>query len=163
MVRGSSICVYCRQGEVETYDHIPPKNLFSRPRPSSLVTVPSCLSCNAGASLDDEYFRLVVALRHDVDHPDAAVARDSAMRSLARREAGGLRTAFLSATREVELRSAGGLYIGRTGAYDVDVPRLDRVALRIALGLFYKETGQPLPRDYRARTYLLSAVNPSAS
>jgi hypothetical protein len=133
------ICVYCSQRDAETDDHIPPKNLFGKPRPSSLVTVPSCFFCNAGASLDDEYFRLVVALRHDVDHPDAAVARDSAMRSLARPQAGGLRAAFLSATREVELRSPGGLYVGRTGAYDINIVRLDRIARRITLGLFYKE------------------------
>jgi hypothetical protein len=162
-VARQGICVYCGQCSAETSDHVPPKNLFSKPRPSSLVTVPSCLGCNEGASQDDEYFRLVVTLRHDIDHPDAAVARDSAMRSLGRPQASGLRTAFLSAIREIDLRSPGGLYIGRTGMYDIDVGRLDRVARRITLGLFYKETGRPLPDNYAVKAYLLSAVDPSAT
>ena len=158
-----SICVYCREQNAATFDHIPPKNLFGRPRPSSLVTVPSCLDCNIGASRDDEYFRLTVALRHDVDHPDATAARDSAMRSLGRPQAGGLRAAFLNATREIELRSPQGLYLGRTGMYDVDVDRLDRVVRRVVLGLFYKESGLPLARGYDTKAYLLSQVDPSAT
>ncbi len=161
--KNDGICVYCRLRTAVTNDHIPPKNLFGKPRPSSLVTVPSCLYCNAGASTDDEYFRLMVALRHDVDHPDAAAARDSAMRSLERPQAGGFRAAFLSALGDVELRSASGLYLGRAGAYNVDVERLDRVARRITLGLFYKKTERLLPRDYTAKAYLLSQIDPSAT
>lgn len=105
----------------------------------------------------------MVALRHDVDHPDATAARDSAMRSLERPQAGGLRAAFLRALGDVELRNASGLYLGRAGAYNVDVERLDRVARRSTLGLFYKKTGRPLPSGYTAKAYLLSQIDPSAT
>jgi hypothetical protein len=44
-----------------TRDHIPPKNLFPRPRPSGLHTLPCCETCNNRASDDDEYFRLAVS------------------------------------------------------------------------------------------------------
>jgi hypothetical protein len=71
-------------------DHVPPKNLFGKPRPSTLVTVPSCLECNRGASGDDEYFRTMVALRQDVNDTDARFARAAVIRSLARPQARGL-------------------------------------------------------------------------
>ena len=133
------VCVYCG-GDADTDDHVPPKNLFRSPRPSTLITVPSCTPCNLGKSKDDEYFRMMIAFRHDVDHPDAAAARDSALRSLDRHEASRFRAAFLSAVREVDLRTAAGLYVGRAGAYGIDVDRLDRVVARITAGLFYDET-----------------------
>jgi hypothetical protein len=56
-------CVYCGRRRQLTVDHVPPRNLFARPRPT-LITVPSCAPCNTGASLDDEYFysRIVMHL-----------------------------------------------------------------------------------------------------
>jgi hypothetical protein len=101
------LCVYCGQRDAVTDDHVPPKSLFGKPRPT-LVTVPSCLQCNAGASKDDEYFRTMIAFRHDLDHPDASAAFDAAMRSLARPRGGGIRTALLNGLREVDVRSLAG-------------------------------------------------------
>ena len=59
-------CVYCGREAQLTSDHIPPKNLFPKPRPSNLITVPSCKRCNRSASKDDEYLRLVLVMREDV-------------------------------------------------------------------------------------------------
>src|SRR5437016_4846066 len=53
-----AICYLCRKRPGTTRDHVPPKNLFPRPRPSSLVTVPCCEKCNNRFSKHDEYFRL---------------------------------------------------------------------------------------------------------
>jgi hypothetical protein len=155
-------CVYCGAGEATTIDDIPPKCLFGRPLPTALVKVPSCFPCNNGASKDDEYFRTVLSFRHDVDHPDAEVAPGAALRSLVRPEAPGLRMAFLRSAREVELRTSAGLYIGRGGVYDVDVPRVDRVVQRIVTGLLYGETRNPLPPGYAPKAYLLTQIAPSA-
>jgi hypothetical protein len=154
------LCVYCRLRDAVTDDHVPPKNLFGKPRPT-LVTVPSCKECNVGASKDDEYFGNMLALRHDLDHPDAAAAFGAVMRSLERPQAGGLRTALLQGMREIELRGPSGLYLGNVGSYDVDVDRMDRVVRRTMLGLLYSETKQPLPRHYNAMTFLLSQMTPA--
>jgi hypothetical protein len=54
-------CYLCGSTVGMTRDHIPPKGLFPRPRPSNLHTVPCCHSCNNRASKDDEYFRLSVS------------------------------------------------------------------------------------------------------
>jgi len=161
--RRGSLCVYCRLNAATTDDHVPPKNLFGKPRPNTLVTVPSCEACNLGASDDDEYFRNMLSLRFDANHPDAVAARASVMRSLARPQAAGLRTSLIHAMREIEMRTPAGLYLGRTAEYDVDVERLDRVVRRTSIGLFYRETGQALPLGYHAAAYLLPQVDPAAS
>src|SRR5208283_2514674 len=59
-------CLYCGRVRPLTRDDVPPKNLFPKPRPSNLITVPSCQKCNQSFMLDDEYFRLVIA---DADNP----------------------------------------------------------------------------------------------
>ena len=158
----SGLCIYCDVRDATTLDELPPRNLFEKRVPRTLVKVPSCFECNNGASKDDEHFRLSLSLRWDMNHPDAIAARDSAIRSLHRPEAGGLRASFLGRTREVELITPAGLYFGRTGVYDVDVERLDRVMRRITLGFFYTETGQRLADRYDADSYLLPQVDPSA-
>lgn len=158
----SGECVYCGK-PATSRDHVPPRNLFPGPQPSALVTVPSCDACNQGASLDDEYFRLIVALRHDLDHPDAKIARETAVRSLSRPEASGLRASFLLGTEFVDLVTPGGLYAGRSGLYEFDVGRLLRVVRRITLGLFYRETCRRLPDSYKASVWLPSVMDTSAS
>lgn len=157
------VCIYCGEAGSITDDHVPPVSLFRSPRPSNLVTVPSCLKCNQGASMDDEYFRAMVALRHDIDHPDAGAARESVMRSLLRPQAGRFRTDFLATVREIELRTQAGLYLGHLPSYQPDPERLCRAARRYTLGLFYHETGRRLPADHGARTILPSALGPDAA
>ena len=56
--KGVAICYLCRKRTGTTRDHVPPKNLFPRPRPSNLITVPCCEKCNNRFSKHEEYFRL---------------------------------------------------------------------------------------------------------
>lgn len=150
-----TLCAHCGAPDPATVDHVPPKNLFSRPLPSNLITVPSCWDCNAGASEDDEYFRLMLSLRSDVREEGARWAAESAMRSLARAEGQGLLRLLLSTIEEVDLRSPAGIYLGRSGLYKPDMDRLYRVVSRTVRGLFYDERGYPLPQRYNVRTHLL--------
>ena len=146
-------CVHCGIRGPVTSDHIPPKGLFAPPRPK-LITVPSCKSCNVGASKDDEYFRAMLSF-HDTagDHPDARRVRDKVFRGLARPESTGLRSRIANATREVSVISTNGLFVGRRLAYDVDLIRLDRVVRRTLTGLYYSEIGYRLPDGYIAEVY----------
>lgn len=66
VAKANRICVYCGRPEGGTDDHIPPENLFGKPRPPDLIKVPACLTCNRSCSKDDEYFRLKVGLNQDV-------------------------------------------------------------------------------------------------
>ena len=119
------ICTYCGRKRQITKDHIPPKNLFPKPRPSDLITVPCCLECNQRISKDDEYFRLVITMRYDVSQRrDASEVLPIALRGLQRADHTHLRRKLLEGIREVELRSPLGLYAGRTASYEVDVADL---------------------------------------
>jgi hypothetical protein len=143
-------CVYCGKiGEISN-DHIPPKNLFSSPRPSNLITVPSCKKCNQKASKDDEYFRLVLSIRHDTfEHPEVSRNFDKLLRSLQKPKKKGFCKLLLNNFSPVDLYTPAGIYLGKTGAYSVDMKRVNAVIRRIAQGLFYKEKGRRLPDNYQ--------------
>ena len=94
------VCIYCGSTENLTDEHIPPKNIFPKPRPNNiqLVTVPACKECNRGYSKDDEYFRLTLCMSQNVgDNPEARKNRDIIFRSLYRSDAKGFRNSFVKA------------------------------------------------------------------
>jgi hypothetical protein len=147
-------CVYCGRPANFGADHIPPRNLFPAPRPSNLITVPSCQSCNQGADKDDEYFRLVVLPREGVaDHEQAARVWPAVRRALVKPRKQGLTRRFLKSFARVRTVTLSGLHLGDRVAYEVDLPRLSRVAARIVRGLFFRETGHRLPDDYAALAF----------
>lgn len=142
-------CVFCGAIGYVTDDHVPPKNIFAKPRPSDLITVPGCDDCNNGWSLDDEYFRTALCLSdHTADERNATVGRNAAMRSLQREEARGFAKMFLSRTFPAEVYSAEGIYLGKRLAFTVDFERIHKVVAKIIRGLFYEESGRTLPQDY---------------
>ena len=142
-------CVYCRKQGPITKDHIPPKNLFARPRPNNLVTVPCCFECNKAAQKDDEYFRLMVSMRDNVaQHPQAQRILPAVIRSLHKPEKDRLMRKVLQSIEPTPFYTWGDLYAGTFPAYDVALERLSMVAARITKGLFYHKTGRLLPETH---------------
>lgn len=127
-------------------DHVPPRCFFSDSPPTDLLTVPSCEACNGGLSRDVEYFRSR-AVWHDqaAEHPDARALLAPVVRGFNKPAKKPFRTAFLGALRQVDVRTPSGLHLGRRQAMEVDLNRLNRVAEQIAKGLYYADTGEPLP------------------
>jgi hypothetical protein len=157
-------CVYCGLVGTITDDHIPPKNLFSKPRPDNLIKVPCCLPCNSGFSKDDEYFRLMVIMREDVgSHPEYDRLWPTVYKSLARPEAELFKNALLQNMAFTGVQTESGLYVGRLPTYNVNFVRLDRVAARIATGLFFHELKYRLPDDYCAASYSEAGIGRNAA
>jgi hypothetical protein len=152
-----SRCAYCGKTRLVTDDHVPPKGLFPKPRPLDLATVPICSLCNAGTSKDDEYFRNTLALHfRAAEHSTAKRVLPAVWHSLQRPEARGFRKAFLGALHEVTVTSPMGLYVGKAYKFDIDYPRLERVAARVARGLFFHHTGRSVPPSCRLGSYCLA-------
>lgn len=147
--RNPQVCIYCGS-EADTSDHIPPRALFEK-WPANGIQVPSCASCNNGASKDDEYFRLVMTSRADTgNHPEAQAITQTVMKSLERKEARGfLESAFRSLTG-IELSTPGGLFVGMAPGFIADLRRLNRVAARIIAAMFFFEAKERLPDAYEA-------------
>jgi hypothetical protein len=156
-------CIYCGVREGTTKDHVPPKNLFSIPRPN-LVTVPCCYPCRQGQSLDDEYFVRMIAMRRDVaDNPSAAFAIDAVHRSFTKPHKIGFTRALLESINEFPVYTPAGLYLGHATSYDVDLQRLCKVIERTTRGLYFHEFKARLPHDHRCVTYALDGFASAGS
>ena len=143
----TGVCTYCGRTDVLTKDHVPPRNLFSAPRPN-LITVPACKNCNQQASMDDEYFRAMLAMRWDTNyHPDVQEVLPLVMKSYTRKEAQRYRKALLRGIQEIDVTTPAGLYLGKAATYCVDLQRLDSVIERTVRGLYFHEAGKALPVD----------------
>lgn len=139
-------CVYCGSAENLTKDHIPPKNLFAKPRPNNLITVPSCDTCNNGFQMDDDYFWMIMHTRMETGgHTELTKTKARFVASLNRKESARYRRAILNSMFSAELVTKSGLYVGTATAFRVNGDRLNRVANRIVKGLFYQEKGFRLP------------------
>jgi hypothetical protein len=153
MSRTKPICVYCGERQGITRDHIPPKGLFSKPRPN-LVTVPCCVECQSGQSLDDEYFLHMISIRSDIaENSSARAARDSTHRSFAKPAKMRLTRALFRAIKSAAAYSPSGIYLGQRMAYDVDLERLCRVIERTTRGLYFHEFGHRMSDQDDCRTY----------
>lgn len=142
-------CVYCGSMENLTRDHVPGKGLFSKPLPSTLVTVPCCEKCNVAHELEDEYFRLHVASRKESrTHPEAAQAGDRAFARLVRLESTGFRQSVVDSMVTLDLISAEEDE-GMLGTFMVDFSRLNSYAGRTIRALFAHHWRVRIPNGYQ--------------
>jgi hypothetical protein len=145
----SGICAYCGKSGRVTRDHIPPMGIFASPRPSNLITVPSCVACHSPWSKDDEYFRIRMCLNDQVrGHPDVTGNLESVLHALNRKEAEGMKRSLINDSRIIDVSTKGGIYLGRRSAFQVDLPRIFRVVERIVRGLYFYETKTCLALDH---------------
>lgn len=125
-------CVYCGAASADTRDHVPPKCLVRTSHRTNLWTVPACRDCNASASADEEYVRLIVigALCHT---PEADELFDGPIgRSMDR-----LATVDSLFWNSIQVQDGSACL-----AYDAN--RIRRVALKIVVGLATR-LGEPAP------------------
>ena len=139
-------CVYCGIASEVTRDHVPPKCFFPKPRPSDLVTVPSCKHCNISGSKDEEFF-LVSLMFGDAGLKDTGIAMWNSQLPRMLKRHRGVRLAITKMMSEINLTSPSGLYLGRRLAQKIDYPRLDRVVLKIIKGLYFLEFSASLSQS----------------
>lgn len=153
-------CIYCGSKKNVTDDHIPPKTLFSKPRPSNLITIPSCQLCNSGASKDDEYFRDMLIMREDLyNHPVVQKNLEVVYRSFTYPNKKRYTDTLFSRMDLVDRFTEVGLYIGKYPIINIDLPRIRKVVNRIVRGLFYYELNRVLPFDFNVTTITAEDMN----
>src|SRR5476649_803812 len=80
------LCIYCQMNPGDTDDHVPPKGLFPKPRPSNLITVPACDQCNKSFKNDDEYFLNIALEWAASESSDGKQIADTRLRAMKRKE-----------------------------------------------------------------------------
>jgi hypothetical protein len=156
--RTCATCAYCG-APATTRDHVPPKNLFLRPRPSNLITVDSCNDCNNGNSANDEKFRTFISLSVGVASSNSLeLWKKGAFPSLLHNRRELRRVA--GTMEEVPVYSRGGLYLGRATAALFEQEPHDRTIQRIIRGLYFHEFTEPLPQNCPIEVFIVDSRKP---
>lgn len=130
----SEKCVICGERAAVTRDHVPPKNLFPKPRPNDLVTVPACSECNNGSSVEDEDFRTYLSFQIGLQsHLTEKLWFDGAKKSLERRKS--LQQQIIASLRPIMVETKTG--ITSETAFEVPERVYVRVFERVVRGLYF--------------------------
>jgi hypothetical protein len=134
------ICAICGINEATTSDHLPPKSIFPKPRPSNLITVPSCNECNNSASGLDEIFRLYLALHvGDLDDQVTSAYSHEALRTYKYNKK--LQREILGSAQPINFTTPSGIYIGQGMKVLWNSKAHDEVIKRMVRGLYFYHFG----------------------
>jgi len=136
-------CVYCGAPHGTTQDHVPPKSFFPTPKPSNLITVPACWSCNAGSAKDEDLFLATFMFTEAGVTDTGKKLWDQKLHRMYKKNI-GLRKLIASSLKKIELTTLAGIYLGRRLAIKPDKIRSERVVNKIVRGLYYHEFKEPL-------------------
>jgi len=136
-------CYICGSKKADTRDHIFPKNLFPRPMPHNLPTGPACRDCNNSLSDDEELFRALVTSGMAYETTSGRHIWDKRVRPSLQQNRRGFKSLLRKLITEVNLPS--GIALG----LEFKPERVNRVLVKIAKGLYYKDTGEPLPDNVK--------------
>jgi hypothetical protein len=123
--------------------------MFPEPLSSDLITVPACDGCNGGASKDDEYFVWAVTMSVDALGDQARRAAEQRLQPPLSDRRRRMVDSILTTGKLVNLLSPGGIFLGRTLAFDVDRSRLNHVVERCVRGLYFKQFHTRVPDDHQ--------------
>lgn len=137
---GRQLCTICGAADATTLDHLPPKNLFPKPRPSDLITVPSCLRCNNVGSKHDEEFRVFVSIQLGMETDTTRkLWKEGALRTIHHNNR--LRSHLITNSREVDVVTPAGISLGKRRAVTVPMRSHNAVCDRIVRGLYFHHYG----------------------
>jgi hypothetical protein len=137
------ICAYCGKPKKLTKDHVPPKLLLEQPYPPNLWTVPACEDCNASFKADDEYTRAVLTVDLRANWNNAAQSNLRPMlRSLQHPNALGFAKYLAGQSKSARVLTPTGSPVM---VIEPDTERINKTGARIMRGLYYRESGNPVP------------------
>ena len=131
----SEICGYYKSTSPTTRDHISPKSAFPTPRPDDLITIPSCLPCNQGASESDELFCAYLSFHVGLDTPSTSRLWEQALRGV--RHNRRLQRSLLAEMERVLLTTPSGIVYGQRYRGRWDSETHDVTIERIIRGLYF--------------------------
>jgi len=121
--------------------------------PKNPIIVPSCVECNSRFSFDEEYFRYYVcALAEEHSLYARQVFFSQIKRSIWRKPQIGFK--LLKRMKLVEIHTKSGLYLGKATQIQLtedDRKRFDNVLDKYIKGLFFHESKNILPTEYKIK------------
>jgi hypothetical protein len=150
-------CGLCGALAEVTREHFVPQGLWPGALPNRTETIPACEKCNAGSTLDDEYFRNTLVMMLDLSHPQKQeLFAGPVLRSL-KQHPGWIRHALTRMTVR-PMWSPCGLWLGNYPVLPLDLERFQRSLVKIVKGLFFLIRKVTFPSQ--GRILVVGQLNP---
>ena len=152
------LCAICGKEEATTSDHIPPRGIFPKPRPSNLITVPACFYCNHAGSKYDESFRVYLSMEVGADTPETRkLWEENALGTLQHNQR--LRRNIERSFRFIDVRTPAGIYLGKATAFRIDAKIYNAVIERIVRGFYYHHYAEILGDRATCKATMLRGID----
>lgn len=139
----SKECTFC-DGIANSREHVVASCFFTDPKPSDLVTVPACDTCNnIRFSQQEEMFKAYLSLTIGTVGASKRKLWESARRGLGRKKR--FRQEIVDTFSLAEVHSPSGLYIGKVPTAGWPQENFDSVMEKIVRGLFKHIKKEKLP------------------
>jgi hypothetical protein len=137
------LCFICGKPGCEDRDHVIPSCFFADSKPDNLLTLPAHHRCHD--AMDEEYTRNILATLH-ADKNETARELYEGKISRSMKRSAPLRAAILSTLRpEVDVKSHGGIIVGKAPGIQFDRERVYPVLEKIVKGLWLYHRGAVMP------------------
>jgi hypothetical protein len=140
------MCVYCGDKPGTTNDHVPPQNLFPKPKPLNMVTVPCCEQCQAKYKKDEDVFMAWITFGPAGVTAAGKLLWNQKLKRTYKKDR-GVRNIIAKSFKQVNLETPGGIYLGKKLGISIDSERKNNVLGKIVRGLFWEECRERLPKD----------------
>jgi len=144
----STICYLCGNRPNESNkDHIFPKGLFNKPRPSNLPQLFTCKQCNNGLSHAEELFRVFLASGMAYESNAGNRIWTERIRPDLKGKRPLLKPLIRSMVKQARLANKSGDVVGHLHILEMNRDPINRVLRKIAKGLYYLDTQRVLPSE----------------
>lgn len=146
------LCAICGIEKATTRDHIPPKGIFVKPRPSNLITVPACVKCNNHSSDLDERFLAYLGVHVSIDEGEGQrLFTEQVMKTLKHNKK--LHREIFNKVKPVEYITTERVTLSKGHISEWDKEPHMRIMERTIRGLYYHHFNKILGSDYIVNTH----------
>jgi len=155
-MKKNKLCYLCGQREADSFDHVPPKNLFPKDFQKKGYKIPACSECNNLLHLDEEYIRDRFSIVGQ-NHTAREVFLNGTKKSYLRPYETTKRVTKLDLIKRdmipLAIKSPQGILIGNATGIKIDSKRVERVSIKIVKGLYYHHFEKIIPSNYIFHVY----------
>jgi hypothetical protein len=121
-------------------------NLFPRPLPPNLITVPACQPCHTAKSRDDEFLRDYLMLDSATSgHPIAeTIFSEKVTRALQRRSSELARFVVRQRVEMIPTFTPTGVFVGESVRASLPTGRVESIITRMVRGLYFSARRVPM-------------------
>lgn len=146
------MCVYCGNKPGSTRDHVPPQNIFPKPKPVNMVTVPCCEDCQARFKKDEDVFMAWITFGPAGESSAGKLLWEQKLKRTYKKDS-GIKKVMRRSFSQVSAETPGGIYLGKRLAISIDPERKNNVLKKIVRGLFWVEYKERLPENVPIEIY----------